>query len=246
MHIIEHQKWVSLKIHKYPIISANTEFYKNKQKNINYYMIKFLNKKTIRLKTFFILLILTLLFPIQWNIFPCACCSNIGERFDSEVDLDSRYIDILEQLRFDSKAFLFLGEKDPESITGIHPASGEYKIKATWKKNRFIFEFRDLENHSGTLIIKLPKKISVFYIDDINPAPATSESALYKEFRITSKMVGTGIVTPGLGANQSITLILRGNGNLCHDTHNFIRWTLMVKGPKSNYHLFGTLIPYQL
>ncbi|EMN48375.1 hypothetical protein LEP1GSC088_3346 [Leptospira interrogans str. L1207] len=39
-------------------------------------------------------------------------------------------------------------------------------------------------------------------------------------------MVGTGIFTPGLGANQSITLILRGNGNLCHDTHNFIRWTL--------------------
>ncbi|WP_061247623.1 hypothetical protein [Leptospira noguchii] len=206
-------------------------------------MIKLLINNISRFKTSFILLVLVLLFPTRGEIFPCACCSNLGERFDSEIDLDSRYVDIFEQLRFDSKAFLFLGEKDPESVTDIHTASVEYKIKVTWKKSRFVFEFQDLKNHSGTLTVELPKKISVFYVDDINSTPSNTQPLLYKEFRIMSKMIGTGIFAPVLEANQFITLILRGRGNLCHNTHDFIRWTLVIQGPKSNYHLFGTLIP---
>lgn len=40
-----------------------------------------------------------------------VCVVNLDERFDSEIELDSRYVDIFEQLRFDFKAFLFLGER---------------------------------------------------------------------------------------------------------------------------------------
>ena len=172
----------------------------------------------------------------------CACCTSPGERFDLSMKLESRHIDELGQLRFDSKAQLFLGEADPESIKGITTPAEKYDLQATWKGDRFVFAFRDEKDRSGTLVLLRPTTISVLHTDPRNQPDRPNGPVLYKEWRLTSKASGTGVFAAGLGATQTLTLILQGGGNNCTGANDFTHWMLVMWGPKAKYHFFGSLV----
>jgi len=45
-----------------------------------------------------------------------------------------------------------------------------------------------------------------------------------------------------VGSGQRITLIVQAHGNNCTSPDMATHWTLMVHGPKADYHLFGKFV----
>ena len=45
-----------------------------------------------------------------------------------------------------------------------------------------------------------------------------------------------------MGKGQRVTLILQGHGNNCTSADMATHWTLVVHGPKAEYHLFGKFV----
>jgi hypothetical protein len=144
-------------------------------------------------------------------------------------------------LRFGPKAELFLGEAEPETVKGITTPAEKYDLQAAWKGDRFVFAFRDEKDRTGTLVLTRPAVISVFQVDPRNQQERPRAPVLYKEWRLSSRAAGTGIFTAGLGAGQSLTLILQGGGNNCTSANDFTHWMLVVWGRKVKYHFFGSL-----
>jgi hypothetical protein len=172
----------------------------------------------------------------------CACCSNPGDRTDIVMKLDKGYVEELAQLRFERTAMLFLGEAEPDTVKGITTASEKYELEAAWKEGRIVFAFRDEAGRSGTLTLTQPKTISLFRVDPRNQPDNPRAPRLYKEWRVTSKAAGTGVFAAGLGAGQTLTLILQGGGNNCTSANDFTHWMLVMWGPKAKYHFYGSLV----
>jgi hypothetical protein len=155
--------------------------------------------------------------------------------------LDSFYSDELSHLRFGNTAELFLGEADPDMVKGIATPAAKYDLQASWnRKDGMRFAFRDKDGHTGTLSLARPRTISTFSVDTREP-DGGREPALYKEWRLDAKAAGTGVFMPGLGPNQTLTLVLQGRGNSCPGAHQFTHWMLVMHGPKAKYHFFGDM-----
>jgi hypothetical protein len=173
--------------------------------------------------------------------FACACCADVGERRVVVEKFDSLRRDKIEQLRFGNAAELFFGEADIESIKGIAAPSASYDLQVSQQKDGVLFAFRDKDGHFGTLFLRWPTSISIFEVD---PRDGQQQQGggprLYKEWKLSSKMSGTGIFQPGIANSQFITLIVQGHGNFCTD---FTHWTLVVNGPRADYSFFGDLLP---
>jgi hypothetical protein len=187
-----------------------------------------------------LLALIAMLASAQWqDAGACACCTSPGERTDLAVKLESGHADELSRLRFDPRAQLFLGDADPESIIGITTPAEKYELQASWKGDRFVFALRDEKDRSGTLVLLRPKTISSFGVDPRNQPDRPNGPVLYKEWRLTSKAAGTGVFATGLGATQTLTLVLQGGGNNCTSANDFTHWMLVMWGPKAKYHFFG-------
>jgi hypothetical protein len=190
-----------------------------------------------------LLALIALLASAPWqDADACACCTSPGERADLVVKLESGHAEELSRLRFGPKAELFLGEAEPETVKGITTPAAKYDLQIMWKGDRFVFVFRDEKDRSGTLMLRRPKTISVLHTGPRNQPDKPNGPALYKEWRLTSPAVGTGVFTAGLGAGQSLTLVLQGGGNNCTSANDFTHWMLVMWGPKAKYHFFGDLM----
>jgi len=95
---------------------------------------------------------------------------------------------------------------------------------------------------SGSLSLRLPQKISIFEVDPRDGPDQGTGPALYKEWKLTGEVTGTGAFSPTNGAKQVLTLILQGRGNSCTSAADFTHWTLVTEGPKGSYRLFGELV----
>jgi hypothetical protein len=174
----------------------------------------------------------------------CACCSNQGQRHVGTAKLDATMRDQIDRLRFATDARLYMGERDPSDIKGIATPSGKYALQVGREAKRWIFTFRDTAGRSGTLTLAIPELVSIFSVDPrLDEREGTTGPTLFKEWKLTSPVAGTGTFAPGMGAGQRITLILQGHGNTCTSPDMATHWTLMVHGPKAEYHLFGKFVP---
>lgn len=198
-----------------------------------------------------LLVVLAGLVVVVDGAWACACCSNPGYRRVEIMTLERSYErEVIGQVRFRPPAQLYSGEAEPADIKGIArgismPAS-EYDLEVAQRKDHWVFAFRDKAGRSGTLVLSMPKSMSV---SEVDPRQGWGEKGsgpiLYKEWQLRSRAAGTGIFTPGIGRGQSITLILQGRGLVCAAAEDFTHWTLAVSGPVAKYHLFGELVPPQ-
>jgi hypothetical protein len=173
----------------------------------------------------------------------CACCSNQGQRHVGTAKLDATLREQIQQLRFAAEAELYMGERDPSDIKGIAAPSSKYTLSVAQEAKRWTFTFGDKAGRSGTLTLAIPDAVSIFSVDPrLDEREGTTGPALFKEWKLTSNATGSGIFTPGMGAGQRITLILQGHGNNCTSADMATHWTLVVHGPKAEYHLFGKLV----
>ena len=187
----------------------------------------------------------------------CACCTDFGQRNVGVQRLDAYKRDELERTRFLSEAELFLGARGPEDVQGISHSekssdSGRYKLSLTKHSDRWSFDFRGAdagtENIGGVLTLTMPTVVSVFEIDPRREVPSPQDGhgpVLYKEWRLTSSAVGSGIFAAGISPGVKITLIVQGHGNSCTSAEDFTQWTLVIHGPTAEYSFFGGLVPPQ-
>ena len=172
----------------------------------------------------------------------CACCSNEGQRNVNVEALDQSKRALLEELRFADAAKLYLGEADPDSVEGIADPSSSYALKVAWEGNAILFTLKDEQGHAGSLALELPGKISIFEVDPRDAPDQGTGPSLYKEWKLTGKVIGSGAFAAGAAAGQLLTLIVQGRGNSCTSATDFAHWTLVMQGPKANYSLFGDLV----
>jgi hypothetical protein len=173
----------------------------------------------------------------------CACCTNTGQRNVGIYQLDGFRRAEIDQVRFAPVAHLFTGEADADAIKGIATPSLRYDLSVTQQANRWVFSFRDAQGRSGTLTLVIPKSVAVLEVD---PRRGEQEGGLgptlYKEWKLTAPLAGTGVFAPGAGKGQLVTLILQGHGNSCPSATDFTHWALVVSGPNARYHLYGDLL----
>jgi hypothetical protein len=148
----------------------------------------------------------------------------------------------IDQVRFANSAQLFVGPGGLEAVKGIKTPSERYKIKAKWEKSFLVFDLRDAQGRAGTLSLAIPLKLSIFEVDPRDEPDRGLGPALYKEWKLTGKAGGTGVFSAASGPSHLLTLIVQGSGNACTSADDFTHWTLVMQGPKANYHLFGDLV----
>lgn len=175
----------------------------------------------------------------------CACCTNPGQRYVENTKLDTYRRSVIDEVRFAKDAVLYTDERDLADIKGIaNPSLQPYAFSVTQQKDRFVFSFRDGKKNEGTIALALSGAISVFEVDtrDEEHKDKGLGPLLYKEWRLTAPLVGTGSFKAGNGGYQRITLILQGRGRGCTDAAHFTHWTISVHGPLGNYLFYGELV----
>lgn len=176
----------------------------------------------------------------------CACCTEIGQRHVATDKLEGYRRDEIARLRFAPTATLFTGAADPQDLKGLQATTSSYDLEVRRTGGDIVFAFRDNGKPSGTLALTWPEQMSIFEVD---PRTDTREGGLgprlYKEWRLTGKLVGTGIFAPSNHDATRITLILQGGGNSCTSAEDFTAWTLVVDGPNAAYSFLGAFVPPQ-
>ncbi|MGD9500991.1 MAG: hypothetical protein AB7V40_00710 [Methyloceanibacter sp.] len=171
----------------------------------------------------------------------CACCTHEGQRNVAVMAFESNRREVIADLRFAGEAKLYLGEADPDSVKGIASPSVVYSMKAEMEGTRLLFTLASEGGESGSLALQLPEKISIFEVDPRNAPDEGTGPGLYKEWKLTGPVSGSGAFAAGAGPGQLLTLIVQGSGNACTSGSDFSHWTLVMQGPKANYTLFGAL-----
>ena len=96
---------------------------------------------------------------------------------------------------------------------------------------------------SGFVLRRSTIAVAIFSVDPrLDEREGGLGPSLFKEWKLTSDVAGTGIFAPGMGKGQRLTLILHAHGNNCTGADMATHWTLIVHGPRAQYHLFGKLV----
>ncbi len=170
----------------------------------------------------------------------CACCTQTAWRRVEIEKLDAARRDEIAQVRFAKAAQLMLGEAG-NAIKGVADPEQEYELTVTRAKERWAFSFRDRKGRAGTLVLSLPKTISIFEVDPRYGKDDGQGPALYKEWKLTASAAGDGLFRAATGGGQKLTLVLHGRGNGCTSADQFTHWTLLVHGPADTFTLYGKL-----
>lgn len=174
----------------------------------------------------------------------CACCSEVGHRIIGEEKIEDYVAEIVGGVRFGNEAGVVGGERDASEIEGLKTVSHRWKAKVVTTKGRWTFEFIDSAGNRGDLLFDIPRVFYRFEVDPRDPAGATNPGGppIYKEWRMTSKAVGSGMLAASVGGEQKATVILHGRGNLCTEIESFTAWTIELRGAKARNTIYGGLV----
>ena len=178
-------------------------------------------------------------FAIPASAIACACCASTGQRFVETGKASEYDADQLDRIAFDGKAELLTGEAEPSDIRGLTATETEYVLDVTRKASEWTFIFKTNGVVVGTLSFK-PDKLAKFEVDTRLAEPSAGGMvALYKEWKQTAAVAGTGMFK--LPAGSSLSLILQGSGNSCTSADDFKTWSLVTQGEGFSFLFFGKL-----
>lgn len=172
----------------------------------------------------------------------CVCCSEPGERRTESVVVDEYVGSQLKEITVSGAATLFTNACYFECVKGLSDPSESYSVALSKDQDRWTFTFRDTGGGggTGTLSFDPPGSLFAFAVD---PTPGQSKGSpnLYKEWRITAPVAGTGIFEAGMRKNPTATLVLHGQGSSCDQAYDFTHWSLIVSGPYAEFTFYGPL-----
>ena len=174
----------------------------------------------------------------------CACCTDPGQRFETNGPMDEYIRGELALMRFGPTALLYSSPGFPDDVLGIvKPSTDPYRVRAAIL-GTVSFDIVDPAGHTGRIQFATPRAISRFEVDpraDLGPSPPNGPN-LYKEWRLSGPAKLSGVAA-GAGTFATATLILHGSGNSCSSSIDFKRWTLSVKGKGVEFTFLGDMKP---
>ena len=177
--------------------------------------------------------------------FACACCTEIGQRFEGRLPLDGSKQDLLAALAFQPTARFYASVAFPDDVKGVaEPSSDAMALTLDRPKGALLFSFAEAGGkRAATLRLPLPQTFEERAVDtrDTDREGGTGPG-LYREWHLT----GTATLSGFLAATRKqakATLILHGHGNGCVSDADFHAWTLEVKDGPVAFRLLGRIGP---
>jgi hypothetical protein len=184
----------------------------------------------------------------------CACCAEAGTYMIRTGKPSEFEFGILDSMKFDPKADLYMTEAAFDMIRGLddvkkemESASWNYETDALGLVNEFTrkawkFTIKTPGGKTGTLTLPVPTQVVQFKVDIHDTKDTGLGVRLYKEFRFKgSVQSGTGIFRSGIVKPTTYFLVFQGRGNGCDDVSDFTHWHLEIDGRKAQYEFNGKL-----
>lgn len=205
-------------------------------------------------RLFITLLAIVCLMSLTNTALACACCADAGTYSIRTGKPETYIVDLLGDMKFDSKADLFMTEADFEIIKGLDDIKKEMQggswnyetdtfdlvnqfTKKTWK-----FTIKTPGGKTGTLTLPVPAQMVRFKVDIHDTKDTGLGVRLYKEFRFKGAVQnGTGIFRAGIVKPTTYFLVFQGRGNGCDNAEDFTHWHLEIEGKKAKYKFNGKL-----
>ncbi|HEX8371128.1 MAG TPA: hypothetical protein VF604_21470 [Pyrinomonadaceae bacterium] len=189
------------------------------------------------------------------DAFACACCSESGDYRIWTGKPDKYSVDLLEEMKFDQAAYLYMNEAGFDVLKGLDSIAKAYESDSwvaspeyfsltnafaarTWK-----FNFKTKDGKNGTLTLPMPAQTVQFKVD-IHDGKTSGGGGplLYKEWRYKGVVqTGSGFFQAGIVKPTTYFLVLQGRGNSCDNAGDFTSWRLEIEGKKARYAFFGKL-----
>lgn len=184
----------------------------------------------------------------------CACCAEPGTYFLSTYKPRTFEIDLLKEIRFTSKARLYMTEAGFDMVEGLDDISKESEIEAyvrTYDEfdlvngftgRQWRFEMRSAGGKKGALTLPVPLQMTNFKVDIHDQEDRPNGPLLYKEYRFKGNVgSATGIFRTSALRGTTYFLVFQGRGVGCDESYNYTHWRLEITGPKANYAFYGKL-----
>ena len=187
-------------------------------------------------------LVLTLI--VAGPAWGCACCAEPGQRDigPAKIAIGGRAKE-LRRIEVAPTASLYMTACGTECVKGISDPGDSYAVSLSRDDTSWRFAFKGPQTKPhGTLVFDLPATLLVFAVDP-TPEAGRHSPTLYREWRISAPVTGTGMFQPGMTGSPAATLILHGTGNACVQRGDFTHWSLIVSGPAADFTFFGPLQP---
>jgi len=203
--------------------------------------------------TIIFLMTFGLIFPV--SSFACACCAEPGAYSISTLKPSAYNVELLQKIKFDKAAFLFMTEAGFDGIKGLESIAKSYESKSWTASPEYFslskifsakiwkFNFATKDGKNGNLALPMPVQMLNFKAD-IHDGKQIGGGGplLYKEWRFKGVVqTGNGFFQSSIIKPTSYFLVLQGRGNNCDNAEDFTHWRLEISGKKADYAFFGEL-----
>jgi hypothetical protein len=185
-----------------------------------------------------LMLMVVLLWPPA-RALACACCSEPGTWYERTDAVSEYELTELNRLRFDAVANTYMTAGE-DVMQGVSNPAEEYSLSLVKRQRRWELRFKDKQGRTGTLAFSVPTS-RVEFAADINDGQESAGGGplLYKEWRLTGPVAGTGVFKKGSSPQLRFRLVLQGRSNSCTSAEAFGNWKLQVFGPRASYSFSG-------
>ncbi len=180
----------------------------------------------------------------------CACCVDLGYYSISTQRPDSYMLSVLDEIKFDAAADIYMTEAGWDGIKGLNDLDmdedGGKKIDLSiveaFATKRWTFTIKSASGREGKLTLPMPRTMVKFGVDLREDREEGTMVSLYKELRFKGTVgTTTGFLKKGIASGTSYFLVFQGRGNGCDNASDFTHWRLEITGSKADYALYGDL-----
>jgi hypothetical protein len=170
----------------------------------------------------------------------CACCSDPGYRAEEARTIGPVEKQLLTDIRFKKSVALY-SDAGEDSVKGIDDPPDSFELTSSIQGSLWTFTFKGTNGKSGTLSFTIPKTVDSFAVDPQDGRDSGNGPLLYKEWRLSARVKGTGVFKRGLPKGATVRLVFQGRGIACDEIENFTSFSLQVSGTHAKYTFYGPL-----
>ncbi|MEP0519055.1 MAG: hypothetical protein ABJO09_04610 [Hyphomicrobiales bacterium] len=176
----------------------------------------------------------------------CACCTEVGQRHEGVREIDDIQRDVLQSIKFASRAELIGNEDDVKGLAQRSfdepRVSFKYELASIVEPHLLTLELSQDGHEQATISFPLPAIMTVFEVDTRDTASSENllGPLLYREWQLAGEAILTGMAAEG-ARRARIRLILQGRGNSCPNSQDFSHWALAAEGDDIHFELIGEM-----